>query len=950
MADPIKYSDLISPDNSITDLIAQLKELMSEYDTAKSKIQATAGELAKSMQSVSGATEDQRQAITMTAKQADQLAQEMTTLNAAEAKVAMAMKEASEAQREQNQLIKLRVQLAKSEEGSYNALSAQYRILKIRINEMGEADEKAAKKKRELEAQARALYTRMNELQTATGKYTLQVGNYERALGGALGVSSKFIEVLQDSTKATELFKGAMAALTSPIGIVISAVGLATGALKFWGSTIHETQVVGDAFDYAMAEWNASWDYFKKAVATVDFTNFIRGAQEAAAAGRQLAIVLDEALERRGSIEIQKEQAKQENEINLQRLRDARLSAEERKEAGKEYLDAMKPIYDQEIELAKEIEDAQLEALFASTNRQRFRTKEEREAAKEQLGIYIQQYNLNRERIKEANEYNQALDDLAAAERGYARSTGAAQEAFRAQIEKNRKLVNSASAELQDYARVVRQYGLTSNTSVVAYQSASKARIAAENAFESENRRITTQINSQEASMTKTLRSNTNTRKQIRQEETAEYWIEIAKRESENYEKQLQEEGKKREDARKKEEAAWMAQLKKEQRVINLEIAATADGTDEMMRLRRAAINKAREIEIWENRQAAKEMRVDEALINAKYDKQLEDEAKKHGVKMGEAVVEGVAQGQKKKRKTFGSIWDILLPEGDDEEKNEKLSAIKDAVQTAVGAIMDSVSQLISLWEEEAQAAVNAADKKVESAERVLDAEREAAANGYANNVRRAEMELNLAKKTREKALKEEEKAQKARLALESISQAASLVTASANIWSGFSEIPIVGPALAIAAIALMWGSFLASKIKAAQVTKESYGEGTVELLEGGSHASGHDISLGRKKDGTERRAEGGEFFAVINKRNSRRYRHEIPDVINAFNDGTFAEKYMRANEGLAGYAVQVIGSPNLSHLEGSVDAIRKQGEARRSIEGDMVVVRYKNLTRRIKV
>ena len=66
-------------------------------------------------------------------------------------------------------------------------------------------------------------------------------------------------------------------------------------------------------------------------------------------------------------------------------------------------------------------------------------------------------------------------------------------------------------------------------------------------------------------------------------------------------------------------------------------------------------------------------------------------------------------------------------------------------------------------------------------------------------------------------------------------------------------------------------------------------------MLEGGSHASGRDIDLGTKKDGTKRRAEGGEFFAVINKRNSRKYRKEIPDIINSLNRGDFAEKYTRA-------------------------------------------------------
>ena len=92
-----------------------------------------------------------------------------------------------------------------------------------------------------------------------------------------------------------------------------------------------------------------------------------------------------------------------------------------------------------------------------------------------------------------------------------------------------------------------------------------------------------------------------------------------------------------------------------------------------------------------------------------------------------------------------------------------------------------------------------------------------------------------------------------------------------------------------------MWTSFAVSKIKAKNETREQYGEGTVELLEGGSHASGNDIDLGTKKDGTKRRAEGGEFFAVINKRNSRKYRSVIPNVIHSLNSGNFEQKFLNS-------------------------------------------------------
>lgn len=298
------------------------------------------------------------------------------------------------------------------------------------------------------------------------------------------------------------------------------------------------------------------------------------------------------------------------------------------------------------------------------------------------------------------------------------------------------------------------------------------------------------------------------------------------------------------------------------------------------------------------------------------------------------------------KKRPFNNLYEVLGIGLDSDQQ--------DALNTAISETLNNINAVLDAWVQEAEAAVNAANARVDAAKTALDAEIEARNNGYANNVAQAQKELEFQKQQQQAALKEKEKAQKAQLALDTITQTASLITASANIWSSLSIIPIVGPALAIAALATMWGSFALAKVKAAQVAgnSESYGEGTVELLQGGSHASGHDIDMGTKKDGTRRRAEGGEYFAIINKRNSRRYGHIIPDVINSFNDGTFADKYQRANSAMAGMAVAMVGgsSTDVSKLERDVHAIRTQGAESRYVDGNgNTVVKYKNLTRIIK-
>lgn len=279
----------------------------------------------------------------------------------------------------------------------------------------------------------------------------------------------------------------------------------------------------------------------------------------------------------------------------------------------------------------------------------------------------------------------------------------------------------------------------------------------------------------------------------------------------------------------------------------------------------------------------------------------------------------------------------------------------KAGISESTSFAMEQLSAVLDAKVAAAEQAVAAADKEVESSQSKLDAEIEARNQGYANNVVLAQKELDNARKAQDKANKDKAKAVKQQQMLDTIAQTSSLITASANIWASLSGIPIIGTGLAIAALALMWGSFAASKIKARQATKggdsESYGDGTVELLQGGSHQSGNDVDLGRKPNGTRRRAEGGEFFAVINKRNSRRFRSIIPDVIKSLNNGTFADKYMNAFSG-DGLSLNLQGSsdPDLKELNDNVRDIKEQGKRKSYVNGKGEIVEtYKNLKRTYK-
>lgn len=279
-----------------------------------------------------------------------------------------------------------------------------------------------------------------------------------------------------------------------------------------------------------------------------------------------------------------------------------------------------------------------------------------------------------------------------------------------------------------------------------------------------------------------------------------------------------------------------------------------------------------------------------------------------------------------------------------------------DALGDAVNIVIEQLQSIMDAEVELAEQAVEAAEARVEAAQKAYDAEVEARNNGYANNVATAKKELEQEKKNQQEKQKMLQAAQKRQEAMNTVTQASSLVTASANLWSSFSSIPIVGPALALAAIATMWTSFAVAKVKAKQVTasqSEEYGEGGLEFLEGGSHASGNDIDLGvENKKKRRMKAEGGEALAIINKQKTRKYRKILPDVIDSFNKGTFEDKYLNAfgNSDKLNISLNSNNNMDLSKIEDDVRSIRKQNETRYYTMPDgTVIMQHRNVKRIIK-
>lgn len=1213
---PIKYSDLISPDNSITDLIKQLDELSDTYTNALKNIKAEAIQLAEILKKVSGATEDGRKTTKKAADDAERLARAQRDLAFAESENAKKLAELKLAQQEANQINKLIVKINQSAEGSYNRLSAQYSLNKIYLNNMTKAERENTEEGRKLVAQTKEIYEEMKRLQEATGKFQLNVGNYTEAsdaiiaygdkLKETLGLNSAFGESLLalgrggaeskavftaigDGAKA--LGKTLLGLLSNPVFLAIAGIAAAGAAFKWWydynaglveatrltqqftgksgddlkafrnevqavvysfNADFRETLIATNALskqfgisanealqlvkDGFLAGGDANGEfldtlkeypaYFKEAgisadqfIAIVTQTNKmgifsdkgVDAIKEANLRLREMTTATAAALDGIGisSEQVQKDlqtgtkttfDVIQDVSAKLAELPDnaatvgaaiADIFGGPGEDAGLQYLRTLKDISTnmdevkgkagvlaqlQEEQLQSQIElQNALSGLFDATGGN-FETLTTQAKVFVNQGLtaiikgvidvvnyFIELYNesvliraiwngivagfkttfdtlgnlfgffidivkatgtaLKGAFTLDFDEVKKGLADYAAAYGNLVKAqvkdiTENFQEGLDGMQKKIKPLTIPVSVGDTPTPQTENKPVTTQNPTVTP-----RGKSDAEKAAEQQAKQI-------EAAYKKNLEATRKLQDAQLQLETDE-WAKRRQqtqyqysRQIEDLQHQLQTEKDLNETGRqainatitaleqqqteallKIEQDRQLQELALQKESIELRLQAVKQGSEQEKQLRMQLLENERQTALLQNQQKPTGQQQDAGAINASFDAkgagiadeylqaQLQifdqqqalaqsefdllrnSEARKTQFRL-QAEKERLQKVLELNQQAANKLPDVEvqtiqntikkidqeIEQSKGKERGTDIYGLfglnldddqKETINTSMQYALDALNTFTAARVAAADAAVEQADKEVSAAQSALDAELEARANGYANNVVQAQKELDLAKKNQEKALKEQQKAQKQQAAIQTLQQIGNMVTATALIWSQ------LGFPFAIPATAVMWASFAASKIKAAQLAKqtgetggtETYGDGTVELLEGGSHQSGNDIDLGTKPDGTRRRAEGGEFFAVINKRSSRRFRKIIPDVINSLNNGTFAHKYLKSYSDGDGLTLNVTGqSPDLRNLSDDVREIKEQNRRRVYVDGDgNTIESYKNLKRKIK-
>lgn len=952
--------------------------------------------------------------------------------------------------REANQIAQLQATIANSAEGSYNRLSAQYALNKIRLNQMSAAEREAADSGKKLETETNAIYQQMIKLQEATGNYRLSVGHYQKTWDG-LGISIS--QVVRELPAAAVSLNTFFLGISNNIPVVVDEIKRLRRQNELLAAEGKKQISVTGSIVKALFGWNTALVvlltvfsmYGKEIITWIDKT----------LAGRDAAKSFEDALE-----DLNSELGKGSTGAYGQQIAVLRRLSENWRDLGDNIKAQTQWIKDNEKEFGKlgitidNINDAN--NAFVENTESVVAAYKARAKAEAALNIVSQQYQkllaaenkAETEKVREYGFFDKTMNYFKALWGGISGpdSDLSLETRLKKQRQRNveslQKDAKSLEQEVESYFNVWKFYedqadalfkeiGLEEshkkdkkrtprdaddrlNTLALAAEKAyQKSRTEIERdenkkrraeAFASFNQEIA-DLNDKYARIQKILKGQDEKYKELTesQKETAIKALEDIENAIENKQKGL---------TLSLDLLNIDVEIQKAEQLLELlelEGEVSKKGSYEELSNSLKRLDVERQIALLKNAQLPEAKRQPTSAINASFDKQKAiavgsfsmssfdeqqalDEAIFNEVKRSETEIARFKLEQEKARwqeqirlaEAGGLDWSQAqidaakaTVKGIDRELSELNDFIKnigkkglggtlleklgfdddqvDALKDAVNIVIEQLQSIVDAEVEMSKQIVEAAEARVEAAQKAYDAEIEARNNGYANNVATARKELEQEKKNQQEKQKMLEAAQRRQESLNSITQASSLITASANLWSSFSSIPIVGPALALAAIATMWTSFAAAKVKAKQVTasqSDEYGEGGLEFLEGGSHASGNDIDLGVKNKKKHRmKAEGGEALAIINKNKTRKYRKILPDVINSLNKGIFEDKYANAFNRDADADIFINQSnADLHKIESSLDKIIKQNGEKIFVDGQgRTIIRNGNLTKIIR-
>ena len=905
MANPIKASDLYQDDGAIERAIKQLQQLAGEHEKVLAGVKKEAISLQVGVKKLNAATSEQREEISRYAKQADELEKRYQKYNDSLTENARQIAAVQEAQKKLNQINRAEARLNQAKEGSYDALSAQYTLLKLRLNQMSKAERESTEEGRKMVKQSRDIYNEMNRLQVETGKTSLKVGNYKESIKSAISETFGFGKAMQvvsktpllavitlvvaalgalfqaftRSKRGAELMAKASGAIEGVMTLLVKvANNVADVLVSLWEDPIQGVKDLWAAIkDNIVSRFQGLISLFQAVGAGLqglwerDLPALKKAAKDAAQAMVQLGTGMDPDAQREFSEAINETVAAMEALATMRR-----------------------DIIRQNRELTKQAEQlATAEQLAQVIADDATRSFAEREEAAERSREALER--------RAAVEVRVAQNNLSLIERELAIRRAAGEDV--------EGLMDQQLSAFQALAAAQRDYTVT-----VADNEKTRRELVQDRL----ERDLDILIDGFDN--IKTINERIIADEQETAERRRAVLAETTRLADESFARQI---------ATIQEFTGVQVsanELIAESDAVVLNQRIRALGLSEIIEGRLLEIIRERRLAVDDLARAQKEltastlasMQAAQALTGPESRLAKSQQARAEDAKQ---VMESISRSAR----DFGSS----ISDGA-EVTEEGMNQLQSAFQQAKG----SVGEFFQQQQQLADFQLQQAQQGVQAAQTELQTQLQLAQAGYANRVETAQAELALAKQTQAEAEKQRQKAQRAQLVAQSIEQASNLVTAISKL---FAELPFF---LALPASATLFGTFAAAKIKAFQATK-LFSQGGYEILDGGSHSSGRDVPLFTGRDGVQRRAEGGEGMAIFSRQATRKYGAALPDLVQAINRGEFEGKYAamaHATDGIrmGGNVVNV----NTAGVESRLDALRRDNRERTYTDGKGRTVR----------
>ena len=993
--DQVKYSDLIADD--VAAGFELLNKTMKELQATMAALKNEATGLGTVIKGTGSANREQQQEIARLSAELDKLRKQIKGVSDDEKKVAeikrqykkltddqiarvdklaTALRGLNTADKEQYSYAVKRINLINTENMSYNELQATYNALKDSLNAMTVAERQNTEAGKAMTAQSAKIYDTMNELQKATGKYTLQVGKYRAAFDG-LGYS--FQQILREAPSALNLnqfflaisnnipmFLDQLKAFKTEQAEIKANLAQMTEGTAEYAEQLGKVESVGKKLGKVLISWQSlvlvglmilrNWDRIVEGISNL-FSNLTKEQKTLKTVSENAASTVGELTAKYEALRNEWRNLKAEDQGQwLEKHKNDWLelgySIDDAKKAEDFYINNTAAVQEAIDKRAKSIAGMKL---AAEKYEQAFKLQVEAEQGKN---------------ARQSSFGSQLARGLAGA--GMAEGTGvltpeqmafqerAEEQAIEELYQKRMKKVKELQDEAREYLSFVDDKSISATKgsgktkepkdqvadlltlqreledAIIAniedeFEREEAAEIARHNRF-IEDKQKELELVKGDAERTAVINQ------QIEEEQNTHdnNMLNIDEKYRQVIIKRIEDQKKKEEQAQKEAERQAKEKIQREER----DFKAHQEIDKRRFELTKHTATEEKKF-VMEQQMEFLQWRINHAealgispelleVMKAEYEqmKKMYDLGK-------------YSTGKQNIKGNYTSISDLLWPDLDSDQTS------------ALNSVFDQAKEALNSWMDARKAAADQAkelaDDEVAAAENALNREIELRNQGYANDVALKEKELAKAKENQKKSIELQQKYKEQELAINTAMEASNMAVAVANIFKQFTFPYNV---LMAAAMVGAWGAAKISALNSIKSTK--YREGGYMLLEGGSHQSGHDVNLGIGPDGSNLRAEGGEYFAVINKRNSRKYSGEIPGIVNALNSGMFEDKYIKTSDAV-GMLPRVVATDNghnvdLSAVESGVGELVKQGESRWSTEGEYRVMRYKNLTRRVRV